>query len=171
MTTKAVKRISIELNHSIGQIVFAIGDKTLVFHAERAKGTRDQAALFGWARKISNEAALSRDENGQPADDATKLAVMADMVTHLETGTDQWSPNRVAGRATSGDIALLVTALMELQPTKERAELTAWVKSKSPAERAALMVNPKVKTIVDRLRTALASEVDADGLLDELNDM
>ena len=168
-TKAAAPRIGIEINASISQIVFTLGGKSLTFHAERATGTLGQASLFGWSRKISNEAAMSRDPTtGLPASDADKLEAMSAMIAHLESGSDQWSPNRVAGRASSADVGLLVTALMELQPTKTKDELTAWVKSKEPAARSALMLNAKVKPIIDRLRTALAADVDSESLLDEL---
>ena len=170
-TADASKRIGIEINHSVGEIVFTLAGKSLTFHADRAPGTQRQAAMFGWSRKISNEAAMSRDAStGLPASDADKLDAMAAMIAHLESGTDAWSPARsTTARASSADIGLLVTALMELQPTKTKDELTAWVKSKEPAARSALMLNAKVKPIIDRLRAALASDIDADALLDELN--
>ena len=173
MTTEskdASKRIGIEINHSVGEIAFTLAGKTLLFHADRAPGTQRQAAMFGWSRKISNEAAMSRSvETGLPASNADKLAAMAAMIEHLESGTVDWSPARSASTRVSGaDIGLLVTALMELQPTKSKDELTAWVKSKEPAARSALMLNAKVKPIVDRLRSALAADVDSESLLDEL---
>ena len=169
-TVDQSKRIGIEINHSVGEIVFTLGGKNLTFHSERAVGTLNQAAMFGWSRKISNEAAMSRDpETGLPASNEAKFNAMAAMVAHLESGTDSWSPARTSARASTADLSLLVTALMELQPTKTRDELTAWVKSKEPAARSALMLNSKVKPIVDRLRAALASDIDADALLDELN--
>lgn len=168
-TKSAAPRIGIEINHSIGEIAFTLGTSVLTFHADRAPGTQRQAAMFGWSRKISNEAAMSRDPTtGLPASDANKLEAMGAMIAHLESGTDQWSPNRVAGRASSADVGLLVTALMELQPGKTKDELTAWVKSKEPAARSALMLNAKIKPIIDRLRTALAADVDSESLLDEL---
>ena len=166
----ASKRIGIEINHSIGTIEFTLAGKTLRFYADRAPGTQRQAAMFGWSRKISNEAAMSRSvETGLPASNEEKLDAMAAMIAHLESGTDSWSPARTGARASTADLSLLVTALMELQPTKTRDELTAWVKSKEPAARSALMLNAKVKPIIDRLRAALASDIDADALLDELN--
>ena len=167
----ASKRIGIEINHSVGEIVFTLGGKALTFHSERAVGTLKQAAMFGWSRKISNEAAMSRSvETGLPASNEEKLEAMAAMIAHLESGTVDWSPARSASTRVSGaDIGLLVTALMELQPTKTKDELTAWVKSKEPAARSALMLNAKIKPIIDRLRAALASDIDADALLDELN--
>lgn len=168
--TDASKRIGIEINHSIGTIEFTLAGKTLRFHADRAPGTQRQAAMFGWSRKISNEAAMSRSvETGLPASNEEKLEAMSAMIAHLESGTDSWSPARTAGRASSADLSLLVTALMELQPGKSKDELTAWVKSKEPAARSALMLNSKIKPIIDRLRAALASDIDADALLDELN--
>lgn len=168
-TTDASKRIGIEINASVSQIMFTLGSQTLTFHAERATGTLGQASLFGWSRKISNEAAMSRSpETGLPASNDEKLAAMASMIAHLETGTDQWSPNRTGARASTADLSLLVSALLELQPGKTRDELTAWVKSKEPAARSALMLNERVRPIIDRLRAALAADVDADSLLDEL---
>ena len=169
-TVDQSKRIGIEINNSVGEIVFSLGGKSLTFHSERAVGTLKQAAMFGWSRKISNEAAMSRSvETGLPASNEEKLDAMAAMIAHLESGTDSWSPARTGARASTADLSLLVTALMELQPTKGRDELTAWVKSKEPAARSALMLNSKIKPIVDRLRAALASDIDADALLDELN--
>ena len=170
-TADASKRIGIEINNSVSQITFTLGGETLTFHGERASGTERQAALFGWSRKISNEAAMSRDPStGLPASNADKLSAMRSMIEHLESGTVDWSPARSASTRVSGaDIGLLVTALMELQPTKTKDELTAWVKSKEPAARSALMLNAKIKPIIDRLRAALASDIDADALLDELN--
>jgi hypothetical protein len=168
-TAAAVKKISIEINASVGQIMFGVGGKTLTFHSERALGTRDMAALFGWSRKISNAAALSRDTTtGLPATDAEKFDAMAEMIRHLETGTTEWNTRSTAGRGGSADMALLIAALMELKPNASKDELTAQVKAWTPADRAALMLNAKVKPIVDRLRSAVAQNVDADELLSEL---
>ncbi len=83
--------------------------------------------MFGWSRKISNEAAMSRDvATGLPATNEDKLAAMRVMIEHLESGTAEWSPARTSSRVGSADLSLLVTALLELQPLKTKDELTAW---------------------------------------------
>jgi hypothetical protein len=164
-------RISNEINMSVKQITFTNPAGSFVFHMERCSAeVMAHAAAFGLVRRISNAAAISRDEaTGKSASDGEKLAAMREVAEYLETGTTEWTSRSTAGRVAGQDMALLVAAFMELRGV-DRASATAWAKAKSPDQRAALMLNERIKVIVDRLRSQLAGDVDSDALLDEALD-
>ena len=174
--SKDIERMSIEVSASTRQVTITTppGD-VVVIHGERMSGYVEELAhvsleamLFGLARKVANCAAISKDTaTGLPASWTVKLAAMREECERLESGTTEWNSRSTAGRVVGADMALLIAAYMELKNV-DRAGAAAWCKLRSPEERAALMLNPRVKVIVDRLRTQLASDVDSDALLDEV---
>ena len=160
--------IQTAINASIKEIVFTvIGAGDITLHLDRLSDeNRAYAALHGMKQRIADAAAQSKDpETGLPVSALDKLSAMKLLVEHYESGTKEWR-TKTSTRGESGN-SLLVQCLMELTG-KDRAEMAAFVKSKSPAERTALLKSEKVKPIADRIESQLTAEVDADDLLSEL---
>lgn len=127
---------------------------------------RERAMLHGLVQKVSDAAALSRNtETGLSASPSEKLAAMARLVEHFNSGTEEWSTKREGGGGPSVETGLLVAALSEIYPGKTPEQLGKWVKARSAPERAALMAQENVKAIVERLRAESAKSVDTDALL------
>ena len=58
---------------------------------------RDRAAVHGMIQRISDRAAISRDEKtGLSATPESKLAAMQNLADFYMTGTEDWSPSRVS---------------------------------------------------------------------------
>ena len=171
--TKNVSRIPApEINMSLGTITWKVPgvERPVTVYTERChKDILSYAVIHGIKARVQDGAALMKDEHGRSASWADKAQAMQDIADHLMSGSPEWNMRGGGARVGTSDIALLVSALMELG-TNTREEALAWVKSKSPDVRAALMLNEKVKPIVDRMRQALAAECNTQELLGELLD-
>ena len=117
-------------------------------------------ALHGLAQKIGDAAALPAGSS-----EAEKWDAMNATMTMLESGL--WTIKR------EGAGTLLLRALCEVYPDKDRAALSEWLGKRTAAEKTALEANPKVRKVIDRLRKERAanSDVDADALLSELDEV
>src|SRR5208337_2188883 len=171
--TKNVSRIPApDINMSLGTITWHVPtvERPVTVYTERChKDILSYAVIHGIKARVQDGAALMKDEHGRSASWADKAQAMQDIADHLMSGTAEWNM-RGGARVGTSDIALLVSALMELKPNTTREELVAWVKSKAPEVRAALMLDARVKPIMDRMRQALAAECDTQELLGELLD-
>lgn len=122
--------------------------------------------MHGLKQKVADAAAIPRDtETGRSAADADKIAAMQAVATRLVAG--EWSAVREGGGGGNAG-GLLLRALMQLQPHKSREELAVWLKGKSKSEQAALRTSPKIAPIIDELRAAKTSDIDADDMLADL---
>lgn len=164
--TKQVVRMQTDINASVGELTFTCpGLSPIVLHVGRLhKDVLAYAVLHGLKARVGDCAAASSGTSW-----TEKHAAMLSLVEHYESGSAEWAMRSTAARVVGADTQLLVAALMELKPGKTRDEIAAFVKVRSPEERAALIQSPAVKAIVDRLRTALSQDVDATALLEELN--
>jgi hypothetical protein len=169
--TEVVRKIKWDFNGSINELVIANPAGTIRMALDRlSENVRKQGLAFGIVRKVMNEAALSHGPDGRAATDAAKFDAMRVEAERLLTGTQDWNEQGVrAGRVAGQDMELLIAAFIELRGC-ERAQAAAWARAKSPSERAALMLNPRIKVIADRMRTQLAADVDSDSLLEEALD-
>ena len=80
----------------------------------------DRAAIHGMTQRIADAAAL-----GAGATPEEKLAEMAQLVEHYNSGTAEWNIGRAAGGGGGGADALVILALMRVYgDTAERAEAT-----------------------------------------------
>lgn len=82
----------------------------------------------------------------------------------------EWRTVREPGSSMSGTSTLL-KALVEVYTTKSLDELKAYLKARSPAEKAALRNSAKLKDVVARIdaeKAAKNSKVDTEALLGEL---
>lgn len=146
------------------QIAFLVrdaGEAVLMLDKIHADIQR-RAMLHGLIQRVSDNAAISRNPTtGKPATASEKLAAIAEMVEHLNSGTGEW---RLKGGSGDRD-SLLLRALCEVKPEKSQDELRTWLKERSAKERAALQSHAAIAVVMDRMRAESAQGIDADDLL------
>lgn len=71
----------------------APGTAPIVFHASAVHDNMSEyAMLHGFAARIGDNAALSRDtKTGKAPSEAERFAAVKELVDHYESGIDQWS--------------------------------------------------------------------------------
>lgn len=128
----------------------------------------ERAAIHGLIQRISDAAAISRNpETGLPASVLDKGAAMSALIDHYHSGTAEW---KRAGSGAGAVRGLLLEALVQAYPEKDRERLATWLKKRSAQERAALAVEPRIKLILDELRAKGTEAVDTEALLGELDE-
>ena len=127
----------------------------------------NRAAVHGMVQRISDGAALSRNpDTGKPASALDKFNSMKRLVEHYMSGTAEWAIRSAGERAPRATLELDV--LCEAYPEQPREKLAKWLKSKSQAERTALMQEPRMAEIYAKLVSQATESVDTDTLLIEL---
>jgi hypothetical protein len=153
------------------EIVFAGGEK-LAFSTDRlSNGLLYRAACHGMKQKLVDAAAIARDTTtGKSATPEDKQAAVTKVYDRLMEG--EWN----APRAEGGSMSLTLAALVRLYPNKTRADLEAWLGSKSVKAQAALRTEPVVADMIATIKAERAASkpgvagVDVAGLLSELDD-
>lgn len=77
-----------------GALAFEVlGAGRVVFNPEKAhSNNRAYAELHGWKQRLSDAAAISRDDvTGKPASPADKLAAIRELAEHYMSGSPEWS--------------------------------------------------------------------------------
>lgn len=145
----------------------ALGSGSVTLHiAKVSVKNREHAALHGFIQKVRDGAAIARSAvDGKSATPTEKLNAMRAIVEHLELGTDDWSSRTRAGGRIGADESYLSIAMQELYPEKSADEVRAFVVGKTAEERKALLMVPKIKAIVDRIKGDAVKDVDAEALL------
>lgn len=170
-TKRSNATITTEVNASIRQIIFNVaGAGQVTLHCDRISAENmAYAALHGFKQRISDAAALSRDEaTGKPASAMDKLSAMKELVEFYETGGREWNRKREGGSRISSDVGILTRALVELRPEKSREAIESYVAQLKANEVRALLSHPGVKVIADRMREEAGKGIDADALLNGL---
>jgi hypothetical protein len=132
-----------------------------------------RAAIHGLTQRIADAAALSRNpDNGQPASPADKLAAMARLVDHYNTGTDQWGLRASGGGGAEGGLTVrALAAVLGVSVADADARVTT-AAEKRGIKRAEYLrgvaAQPKVADEIARIRAASGNAELADSLLDEL---
>lgn len=111
--------------------------------------------LHGLTQKLSDATAK---EAGTSL--AEKWEAIGEVWESLKAG--EWSMRK------EGAGSMLLRALCEAYPNKDRGELKATLEGWSTAERNAVSRSARIKPILDRLQAERASDIDADALLGEL---
>lgn len=150
---------------------FSNGRSLAVDASQLAPGIIGHAIMHGLKQKLVDAAAISRDSStGKAATIETKYEAVKDVFDRLMSG--EWNKRREGGGATGG---LLKRALIELYAGRKTAEqITEYLDGKSDKDKAALRKNPKVATIIERLRAEDAKDSGTDAgvdLLAELDEM
>lgn len=180
MPAKTGKRTNWVISHAIsGSIIkFTVKDVKEVIELDVEKvheKIRARAAIHGLVQRISDAAAIPRDEEtGKSATPEEKHAAMARLVAHYVGGAESWTLNREGAggtRAVAG-VQLLREALELWQPEKGAEKIAAWVKGLKPQQVAALMASQELKPHIDAVREKYLSDagqgVDAEELLSSL---
>lgn len=174
----ARKNATITVTTTDTEIVFnVIGqDKPLVLNvAELSDHVRNQAMTHGLVQKISDAAALSKNDDGTPADPADKFAAMATVVTRLTEGN--WK--KPAGEVTQPTGLIfrayytVICAAMKSakKPIPDESVLREMYDRKERSAQLALRNNPDIAAEITRLKSANVntSTVNTDSLLGELS--
>lgn len=123
--------------------------------------------LHGIKQKIVDATAISRDEmTGKSASPVIKWQALTEMANRLESGI--WNVGREGGSNVS---LLLVRALFDFyQGAKTMDYIKIQLAEKTPQERKALSLNPKISKIIDKLEKEQLKTLDinSDALLDTL---
>ena len=134
------------------------------------------AAIYGLIQRVSDKAAIARNTaTGASASPEAKLAALAAMITHLESGADTWNL-RVAGDGGGlrGGVTLQALANVyaaDLATMRERVNAAAEKRGiKSAVYLREVAASPKVAAEIVRLKSAMGNADLADSLMDELGE-
>lgn len=127
-----------------------------------------QATLHGFKQKLVDAAAISRNpDTGRSATIDDKYNAVREVYDRLLSG--HWNKMRDGGTGTKG--GLLFRALCMMYADKTPDAIKAFLDKKTPAEKTALRNTAKIAAIIATLKEDVADDgIDADTLLDELND-
>lgn len=174
----ARKNATITVESTETEIVFNVvgQDRPLTLNvAELSESVRSHAMLHGLIQKVSDAAALSKNDDGTPADPADKFAAMSTAVTRLMEGN--WK--KPAGEVTQPTGLIfrayytVICAAMKAakKPIPDEAVLREMYDRKDRSAQLALRNNPDIAAEITRLKSAnvKTSTVDTDSLLGELS--
>ena len=155
--TKPAQKSAIEaaIDGSRLTLSFINGKSLVVDAANLSQDILTAATMHGLKQKLVDAAAISRDpETGRAATIETKYDAIKEVLERLLSG--EWNKRREGGGSTGG---LLKRALVEMYDGRKSAEeIQAYLDGKDDKAKAALRKNPKVATIIDRLRAEDAKE-------------
>ena len=152
-----------------GTLILTFGnndDLTLtVSPGNLSAGILHAAILHGLKQKLVDAAAISRNlDTGASATIVDKYDAVFEVYQRITSPDGTWNKIRGDGTANSG---ILIRALMALYD-KPKAEIEAFLSTKTDDQRKALRDNPKVAAKMAELRAA-GSDIDSDEILNELN--
>ena len=147
------------------QLMFSNGEAIVIDTGMLTVDICNQALMHGLKQKLVDAAAISRNpDTGRSATVDDKYNAVLEVAERLRAG--QWNKSRGEGSGTSG--GLLFRALCQLYSDKSADAIKAFLDKKTTAEKAALRATPKIAAIIDTLRAAKGSDIDADDMLAEL---
>ena len=159
-------------DHSVLELEFAHGQVITLYIDGLNDDITAQATAHGLKQKLVDAAAISRNPlTGQSAtieDKYEAVKAVFDRITDFENGT--WNAVREGGNIVGG---LLLKALVRLYDGRKTVdELKEFLTDKTDAEKSALRKNAKIAAIILEIQAEKAEEsgIDADSLLDELDD-
>lgn len=139
-------------------------------YANWSAANLEEAKGYGAEVKLTRQAALSRDaRTGKPAPVSEKYAAVAELAAHLNSGAESWTLAS-SGTSLSADVRDLVNAVaaafnIDVDAAEEG------VRGMTTTERAALRVDPEVKSHLDAIVAARGGAADVAGLKDKLRAM
>jgi hypothetical protein len=166
MKAKNQERIQAEINEVNQTISFSLGEQNRVLDVNSLTDEiKNQALFHGLKQKIGDAAAIPRNEmTGQSATTIEKWQAINEMIDRLVNG--QWNIGREGGSNIS---ILLVKALFEFYKGEKSMEyIRKNLSEKTPQERKAISLNPKVAKIIAKLEAEQVKSlsIDSDDLLD-----
>lgn len=149
-------------------INFANGKTIEVDVTKLSPEIQKQAMLHGLKQKLVDAAAIARNtETGRSATISDKYDAVREVADRVMGEGATWNKVREAGAA-GGSSSLLARALVAMSG-KSRAEIDAYLETKSKEEKAALRSSSKVAAIILTLQASSSkSSVDSAELLGEL---
>lgn len=167
VTTQRLESGALQFN------VLGAGSLTFDF-TQASEANRAHAEVHGWVQRISDAAAMGRDEEtGKPATPAEKLARMRSRVEHYESGSPDW---RIAGAGGGGQSEIVlafqrVKNIASYEMARESIERHAVAKGRAYEEQLKIFGAAREiqDTIVLMKRERFADPaVDSDTELEEL---
>lgn len=108
------------------------------------------AAFHGIKQRLVDAAALSRDtKTGLAASPALKAESIAEIIEHLESGTEKWSRVASSSGVKGG---FLFEALCEMNPAETPANVRAFLDGLTAAQQAALREDDEVAPVIARIK-------------------
>lgn len=167
--------VTSRLDEATNEIVFGVvgaGETRLKLGAI-SQAIRTRAVIHGLTQRVADRAAKNRDAtNGKAATPESKLAAMAALVDHYNSGSEEWG---MAGAGSGPRLDQTIIAALAEVLAKPREEVLAFVAAGAgkhgvaqSAYLAKLGTGVKVQPVVDRLRAEGAGDVDADEELEGL---
>ena len=149
-------------------LTFGNGQTLTIATNEISPTIRAQAMLHGLKQKLVDAAAISRNpDTGRSATIDDKYNAVREVYDRLLSG--QWNKVRDGGSGTKGGLLFRALCLMYADKTPEA--IRAFLDKKTSAEKTALRNTAKIAAIIATLKEDVSDDgIDADTLLDELND-
>jgi len=166
MKAKNQERIQAEVNEVNQTITFILGEKEKSLEIGiLSEEIKNQALFHGLKQKIGDAAAIPRNElTGKSATTEEKWQAISEMIDRLSNGI--WNVGREGGSNIS---ILLIKALYEFYKGEKSMEyIRKNLSEKTPQERKALSLNPKIAKIIQKLEAEQVKNlsIDSDDLLD-----
>lgn len=149
------------------RLEFEDGRKLLLRASRLTPSMQARAMLHGLSAKLVDAAAIPRDTvTGRSATVMEKFEAVEAVYGRLLAG--QWNAVRTGESANKG--GLLYRALCEFYQGKRTPEgVREWLNARTPEEKRNLEINPRIKTIIDRLEAErIDPNIDTDAMLDEM---
>lgn len=160
--------IATDIFNNILTINFSNGEVIEVDITKLSPEIQKQAMLHGLKQKLVDAAAIARDTStGRSATIADKFVAVKEVADRITSADGTWNKVREAGATSSGSASLLARALVQLTG-KPRADIDAFLETKSKEEKKALATSDKVAPIIAQLQNAAVASIDADGMLQSL---
>lgn len=154
-TTTTTKAISTDIIDGKLVMTFGNGERLTVDPASLSDEIRIAATLHGLKQKLADAAAISRNpDTGRSASLDDKIAAVREVFDRITATDGTWNKVRESGDG-PGNGGLLFRALCNLYAGKRTPEqITAFLASKSEAEKAALRKTAPVAAEIERIRPA-----------------
>ncbi len=176
MNTKRKSNSVITVAVVDGKLLFdVLGAGQVTFDPAKASAAcKAHAELHGWKQRLSDAAALSRDdETGKPASPADKLAAVKELAEYYESGAEEWSRVGAGGGGKSITIEA-IAALKGVEYDQAEAIVADFAAKKYEGDTkkalAFLRQGERVAAKIEEIRKSRmpAPKVDADKALDEI---
>lgn len=162
--------ITVQSNEDYTVLTFTVKDAGAVSLDMRklSDKVRNYAAVHGMKQRISDAAALSRDQKtGLAATPAEKLAEMTALVQWYESGTEDWRRAGTGGGRQSEETKLrvrLINALTRFQPDKDEAKLRDFAMKLSVKEVQAMLASAQLQPILAAMDAEAVKGIDTEAL-------
>jgi hypothetical protein len=162
------------INQSIGEITWPFSDgRSQTLHLERlSPEVKAYAVYHGLKQKGSDAMALPAEKfPGNRVPESAKWDALRAVIDHLESGSLNWNPERLASGPSVTSVKFLLDALCERYTKRTREQHVEFLKEKSREEQLALAQDERLKPIIERMTANAVSHIDSSAMLDGLDDL